>query len=215
MSQQINLCNPLFRKQEKYFSALTMMQSLAIILAGTLLFYAYLQYQYRDLTQQARLMAHRQTDTQQQLTKVAATMGARKPTQVLVDNIAQAEQAMHAQQIILGLLQSGELGNQTGFSAYFQALSRQTVNGLWLTGFDIVGTGSQISINGRALQAELIPRLINKLKHEPQFTGINFTALDIRQPVPAATNTTSTAAPPPSLPYINFSLTNIVAEPAK
>ncbi len=211
MSQQINLCNPLFRKQEKYFSALTMLQSLAIILVAALLFYAYLHYQSAGLAQQAQKMAQRQTDTQQQLTKVAATMGARKPSQTLVDSVAQTEQAIHTQQIILDLLSQGELGNQTGFSIYMLALSRQTLNGLWLTGFELIGAGSQIGINGRALQAELVPQFISKLKREPAFTGIKFTALDISQPL-ATTNATNA---PPSLPYINFSLTNIVAEPVK
>lgn len=217
MSQQINLCNPLFRKQEKYFSALTMAQALGIILIVALLFYAYLRYQSNDLAQQSQKMAQRQTDTQQQLTKVATTMGVRKPSQTLVDSVAQAERATHAQQIILGLLKSGELGNQVGFSAYFQALSRQTVNNLWLTGFNIVGAASQISIDGRALQAELIPQFINKLKNEPAFSGTSFTALDIRQPLPPApdTNNATKLANQPSPPYINFNLTNVVAEAAK
>lgn len=214
MSQQINLCNPLFRKQEKYFSAATMMQSLAIILVATLLFYAYLRYQSADLVQQAQKMAQRQTDAQQKLSQAAATMGARKPSPVLVDNVAQAEQAIRAQQMVLDLLAQGELGNQTGFSVYFQALSRQTINGLWLTGFELIGAGSQISINGRALQAELIPQFINKLKLEPSFAGAHFTALDISLPPPTS-DTTSPNESAPSLPYINFSLTNIVAEPVK
>ncbi|BBP01374.1 PilN domain-containing protein [Sulfuriferula nivalis] len=213
MSQQINLCNPLFRKQEKYFSAITMVQSLAIILLGALLFYAYLQYQYRDLAKQAQQMSLRQTEAQQQLTQVASTMGPRKPSQALLDSVAETEHAVQAQQVILGLLKTGEMANQTGFSAYFQALSRQTVHGLWLTGFDVVGMGSQISINGRAMQAELIPQFIGKLKNEPQFVGANFTALEIAPPKPVTTNTTDT--PPVSLPYTNFTLTNVVAEPAK
>lgn len=219
MSQQINLCNPLFRKQEKYFSAVTMAQSLAIIFVAALLFYAYLRYQSTDLAQQSQKMAQRQTDAQQRLSKIATTMGPRKPDPVLVDNVAQTEQAIRTQQLVLGLLSQGELGNQTGFSAYFQALSRQTVNGLWLTGFEFIGTGSQITLNGRALQAELIPQFINKLKHESLFAGARFTTLDMRLPAPSITNTTGTTnttiSAVPSLPYINFSLTNIVAEPAK
>jgi hypothetical protein len=213
VSQQINLCNPLFRKQEKYFSAITMVQSLAIILFGALVFYTYLQYQYRDIVKQSQQMTQRQTEAQQQLTQAATTMGPRKPSQALLDSVTKAERAMQAQQVILGLLNTGEMGNQAGFSAYFQALSRQTVHGLWLTGFNVVGTGSQISINGRALQAELIPQFIGKLKNEPQFVGADFTALEIAQPKPATTNATDT--PPVSLPYINFNLTNVVAEPAK
>ena len=41
MSQQINLFNPIFMKQRKYFSLLAMLQALGLIVAGALLFYGY------------------------------------------------------------------------------------------------------------------------------------------------------------------------------
>ena len=45
MSQQINLFNPIFLKQRKYFSLLTMLQALGLIVLGSLFFYGYALYQ--------------------------------------------------------------------------------------------------------------------------------------------------------------------------
>src|SRR5258706_7273730 len=47
VSQQINLYNPLFLKQEKYFSARTMTQALGLIALGLLGLYAYAFIQSR------------------------------------------------------------------------------------------------------------------------------------------------------------------------
>ena len=49
MSQQINLFNPIFLKQEKHFSALTMAQGLGAIFLAAILFTAYTAYQLSSL----------------------------------------------------------------------------------------------------------------------------------------------------------------------
>lgn len=201
MSQQINLCNPLFRKQEKYFSAVTMAQSLGLIVVATLLFYGYSIYQTRALTRQAAQMSQMQDTTQRQFASIAATLGPRKPDIHLTEAIKLAESEVKNRQDILDILSQGELGNQAGFSEYLKALSRQTVNGLWLTGFDVTGSGDEISIRGRAMQAALVPGLIRKLKVEPKFAGTHFATLDIHQPTAPRS---STATTPP--PYVEFTL---------
>ena len=53
MSQQINLFNPLFLNQKKYFSARTMLQSLAVLVAGLVAISAYVLQQETMLERQA------------------------------------------------------------------------------------------------------------------------------------------------------------------
>lgn len=173
-----------------------MAQSLGLIVLGCLLFYAYLGYETRALTRQTGEMARMRDTTQHQLTTLAATAAARKPDPSLLDAVTRAEQEVQAREVLLNLLRQGELGNQTGFSDYFKALSRQTVSGLWLTGFDVTGSGDQITISGRALQAASVPELIRRLKTEPKFAGAHFATLDIHHP----------EAPGTPLPYIEFTL---------
>lgn len=222
MSQQINLCNPLFRKQKKYFSAITMIQALGLILLGVFLFYGYLDYQTRSLAGQDKQMAQLQDNTKRQLGELASRVGSRKPSQLLADHVAQAEQTVHTEQSVLNILQHGELGNQTGFSPYFAALSQQTVNGLWLTGFDITGMADQVEIDGRALQPELVAKLIQQLKNEPVFAGVHYTRLDIRRPALADKDANTGDNKPvdktiaaSAAPYIEFTLTKTVTGQAK
>ena len=60
----------------------------------------------------------------------------------------------------MAALKGGAFGNQQGFAEYLRAFSRQSVNGLWLTGFTIAGSG-ELEIRGRVLEpgsrAELYP----------------------------------------------------------
>ncbi len=159
-----------------------MAQSLGLIVLGILLFYSYLAYQTRALTVQVGQMSRLYAHAKDQLDALANNARARKPSRPLLDRIAQAEQSLQAQQTILSLLQHGELGNRSGFSPYFTALSRQTVSGVWLTGFSVSGLANQLSLSGRALRPELVAQLIRQLGNEPIFAGIHFTTLDLRRP---------------------------------
>ena len=54
MSQQINLFNPVFLKQKKYFSVMTMLQALGLIVLGSIVFYGYAWYQVQQLAGRRR-----------------------------------------------------------------------------------------------------------------------------------------------------------------
>jgi hypothetical protein len=182
MSQQINLFNPIFLKEKKYFSALTMAQALGMILVGVLLLSVYSAYQSRSLTHEAANATTQLANVKQQLAKINAEYGARKKTQSLEDEAKKAQDEQAALQQALVRLQNEEFGNRKGYSAYLRAFSRQIVEGLWLTGFSIDGGGSAIGIQGRALQPEVIPAYINRLKQETVIQGVSFATLEIQQP---------------------------------
>lgn len=212
MSQQINLLNPLFFKQREYFSALRMLQALGLLLLGMGLFYLYLLYHIRILGAQTTQIDQLNTDAQHQLTSLGSSIHT--PSQILLDQIVKSEQTARNQQLILQWLHSGELGNQTGFSSYFTALSRQTIDGLWLTGFTVVGLGDEMQLNGRALQANLIAKLIQHLGNEPEFAGTHFAMLSIYKPV-EITDTANKDNKVKPLPYIEFTLNKTGAGPEK
>ena len=127
MSQQINLFNPLFRKQKKYFSAVAMLQALSLILLGSLLVYGYARYRMSTIDERAAQTAIAHKTTQARLLEISARAGPRQPSQLLTDEVARMEAKLAARRHIVGLLGTGELGNSEGFSEFFRALSRQTI----------------------------------------------------------------------------------------
>lgn len=212
MSQQINLYNPLFRRQKKYFSTVTMLQSLGLILLGSLLVYGYAWYRTSGLEKRSVQTETTYQATQVRLAQATAMFGPRPPSKLLQDEVVQMDAQVKARRQIIDLLGKGELGNTQGFSEYLRALSRQTLSGLWITGFHVSGTGSDMAINGRTLQPELVPVFINRLKKEPVLAGKTFGMLEMNLP-----ETEKTAQGKPALrpPYIEFSLRKMQVEPAK
>jgi len=208
MSQQINLYNPLLLKQQKLFSLRTMTQALGLILLGNFLFYGYASYRTAHLEKQASQTTQLYNTTLAQFERTKAEAGPRAPSALLADAVARTEAQLKTRRRIIGLLEQGALGNRQGFSGYFRALSRQTMAGLWLTGFQVSGAG-EVAISGRALKPELVPAFINQLKQEPVLAGKTFASLEMRRPTPIGTG-----GKPVVPAYIEFSLHHSAAAPS-
>lgn len=207
MSQQINLFNPIFLKQKKYFSATAMAQALGLILIGSVLALAYAYYQTSNLSREAIAVAAQLNASQARLVTVNAEYGLRPKSKSLEDEIQKTEAETKALQQVFDILQKGEFGNTKGYADYFRAFSRQIVDGLWITGFNILGAGNEIGLQGRALQAEAVPVYINRLKREPVMLGKSFATLEMQVPLveqPKSGPSNDTQLAPAA--YIEFNL---------
>jgi hypothetical protein len=69
MSQQINLFNPVFLKQKKYFSVLAMLQVLGLIVLGSGFIYGYAKHQVSLLARQSEETAKSYADMQVKFSK--------------------------------------------------------------------------------------------------------------------------------------------------
>ena len=207
MSQQINLFNPIFLKQKKYFSAVAMAQALGLVLVGALLVAAYANYRVSNLKMQAANSSAQLAASQAQLIKFNAEFGLRQKSKTLESQISAAESEILALQQVFDILKKGDFGNTQGYSEYLKAFSRQTLGGLWLTGFNILGAGNEIGLQGRALQPELVPAYISRLRHEPIMRGKSFSSLEMNVPQIELANK-DPAAPKQMgpAPYIEFNL---------
>lgn len=212
MSQQINLFNPLFRKQKKYFSAVTMVQALALILLGSLLLYGYAWYRMSTLNEQAEQTASTLKATQARLLEVTAQFAPRQPSQLLTEEVARMEAKLQTRRRVVGMLESGELGSSRGFSGFFRALARQTMNGVWITRFHVSDVESDMAISGRALQPELVPVFLTRLKSETILSGKSFSNMEMRLP---EAETAADGKPLPGYRFIEFSLGKAEASQVK
>ncbi|MFJ7566545.1 PilN domain-containing protein [Herminiimonas sp. NPDC097707] len=205
MSQQINLFNPIFLKQEKHFSALTMVQVLGVILAAALLLTAYASYQLSALQNEQKSVTTQLQLAQNQLAKVTADYAPREKDMRLEARLRRAEAQVKSLQQVSDVLRKGELGNTDGYADYLRAFAHQIIDGVWLTGFTIQGAGSAISLQGGALRPESVPAYLTRLKSEPIMQGASFSTLEMQLP-----KSDKPLAPgeKPAAPagYINFNL---------
>ena len=196
MSQQINLYHPIFRKQEKKFSARSMLQAGGAILLGTALLYGYVVWQMSSLRAEASKATAQHNIATQRLQEVTQKFSARPKSQRLQHEVDELERKVNAMTKVKAILHSGAFGNTTGYSDYMAAFARQHIKGLWLTGFVITGSGNEMSIEGRTVIPELVPKYMQKLAVEDRLAGAEFDVFWIKRPETQGTTT--------SPPYLEF-----------
>lgn len=186
MSQQINLFNPVFLKQKKYFSVVTMLQALGLIVLGSGVFYAYAMYQVKLLTLQSEETAKRYASEQVRFANYATEFSPERSQLMLTEELKSLESQLASQTELIDTLKTGVIGNTEGYSEYMRAFARQSVDGLWLTGFDIAGDGAEMNLHGGAQSGKLLPSYIRRLNKEPIMRGKTFAAMKIDESKDAA-----------------------------
>jgi len=128
-------------------------------------------------------MANQQATTlQSQVDALRARYPEPRPDAALVAQAERLQRQVRQLDSLLQRLESGQLVNRGGFSGYFQALARQTVDDVWLTGIRFSAGGAQLELQGRALKAEQIPHMLQALGQEAAFRSRSFSTLSIRRP---------------------------------
>jgi Tfp pilus assembly protein PilN len=208
VSQQINLFNPIFLRQEKQFSAVAMAQGLGVISVAVLGFASFSTYQSVQVSKDAAVASAALKSTQEQLVKMVDKTKPAPVNKQIEEDIQKAESRLRASQQILGFVQNGEFKSSQSYSSFLRAFSNKAMPGVWLTGFSLSDGGNDIEITGRALQPGLVPAYIKSLKSESAFAGKSFGSMLLRSPqteaVQKATADVSKALP--AVRYIDFSL---------
>lgn len=182
MSQQINLYNPQFLGTQRYFSAVTMVQALGLVLLGIIAFYGFAVWKDRDLARRAVESSRAYQLQKQQFAKASADLNPERLEAQIDQDLKAAEAAIAVRKVLLGEIQSS---GTFAYSEYLRAFARQTVQGLWLTSIQIGEAGVQLNLSGRALQADLVPVFISRLKRESVLQGRPLEALAITRGVTA------------------------------
>ena len=225
MAQQINLYNPIFLQKKKYFSAVTMLQALGLLVAGILAFYGYALNESRTLARVAADTRQQVLSQTEQIGRLTREFSPQGKSRLLDEEVARATVRLKQREELLAVLHTGGLGNTDGFSKYLAAFARQPVAGVWLTGFAIGGDENELRLSGRVLHSDLVPAYIRALNREEVMRGrriaeMRLTAREEREtpapaaPTPAANAPAATVpagANPPAAPvrYVEFSISAI------
>ena len=214
MSQQINLYNPLLRKQGfKLLSATTMLYAFAIAVGVAALVAVYQEQQLRDVQARAQAVERAHREASANGDKLVAEIAKQQPNAQLAAEIAALDTQLSERQEVMAALKDGVVGNADGFSPYMRAFSRQIISGLWLTGFDIALSGTALALRGRTLSAEHVAEYLNRLNQEKSMQGRQFAAMRISQP-PANVSAPVAAPAPVATPAPSSATANPPAKSA-
>lgn len=197
-AQQINLYNPALRRQRVWLTlgnvlVLAGLFGLGLVGTGIVLHRQAAARQETVQTLETRLVAAR-AETFQLSAQLAGSASGEAATRELADLRRQV--SMRSE--VLAALQGGAgidavRGQSTvGFADYLRGLARQTVSGLWLTGFSVAQGGGGMEVRGRMLAVDRLPEYIKRLNSEVTFKGRQFVSLNISRSDKATTASAGT-----------------------
>jgi len=215
MSQQINLYDPALLRQREWLSAANLAAvalALVVAMGG---WGAWARTQLGVLEAESRMVAPQVKSLQDQVVAFGKQLAEAKPDPRLTAELAATRALLALRGEIVAALKKGFGAESAGFAEYMRGFARQTLSGLWLTGFSLGEGGADMEIRGRMIDPALLPEYIRRLNSEKAFQGRAFAALKISAPAANATATGQAAATPPAAAapaaYLEFVLTPVAA----
>lgn len=178
--QQINLYQPIFRRQRQIFSALTMAQAAGVFVTALVTIYAYGLWQVRGLEAEALQLEGREKAYSAQLARLDPSSSVERRREVERE-LERLNATLIEQQKLIDVLKEQPLGSTEGFSSYLTALAQQHERGLWLNEIRINGASNAIELLGHSISAELVPSYLLKLGEEDALAGQRFDDFEIER----------------------------------
>ncbi len=174
MSQQVNLYQPIFRRQKILFSARTLL----IMSAGfavILLLWSTLIGQ-RVSTLEAELARQQQSEQRalEQLSRVREALPEAVPGDDLQERIDDLEQRRRELRASLQGLTEARPAASAQLPERLAALARRQPDGMWMTELRLDERSGDLVLRGRALSGALIPAFLADLSREPLIRGTGF-----------------------------------------
>lgn len=178
--QQINLLNPALIKKSEFLNP----NNIALLL-GTLLLallgYAYMESHALSQLEQSHMQIAKQVETaEKQVAEMRAIQASKQDVTVQLKQIQALEQKIVMQKAMIKAIGLNKTGEKPSYAEIFKAFSRQSVDGLWITGLSISQNTEVLSIKGRSSDANLLPTFIANLRQEPALKGKTFTDLTMQ-----------------------------------
>ena len=179
--KQINLYQAEFRPPKILLPARSLAWSGAVFLLGLLALFGWENLKLKQLQAQVSQVEQRANAVTQQIE--TSVVGAPGRDAALIREAQSLEERVRVLKRAQDAVASGELGSETGYSAYFLALSRTVrTKGAWLTGVTVAESGRALSLQGRALSGADAARLVADLRRDPVFVGLSFSGLTVAPP---------------------------------
>ena len=180
MNQQINLYQPIFRKQKAIFSALAMAQVWVIIVLMMAGISGYTSLRLSRLDAQMADAQKYQAITQKNVDELKAKELAKTPSKLLESEAQRTRMVLDERRQVAKLLTAGALSNTRGFSAQFEGLARRHAAGSWLTEISMREGGNWINLRGVALAPEVVPLYLQNLLTAEAFAGLAFNVVNLQ-----------------------------------
>jgi hypothetical protein len=179
MHQQINLFQPVFRKQQKVFSARTLAQIAAAVLVLLIAILAHVRWSLASMGRSAEALQQQHEHIRKQIEALEAAYQT-PDTRTLDAEIEQLMADIDQRNSLLVQLDLQTIQHRNGFAAQFSALAEQHIAGLWLEGITVEGDG-RIELRGVSLDAKLVPAYLQQLQKRQGLSTTPFETVSMQR----------------------------------
>lgn len=182
--QQVNLFQPIFRKERKLLSFKVLMQGCAAVVVVLAMLFGWSVRQTHQMEADLRQLKNQQAHFSTQLSAVSAKLAGMKTDTAPQRELSSLERELLARQKVVTALNRVRDSFTKGVSSYLEGFSRQAPKGVWLTGFMVQAGGEGLVIRGSALKPSLVPTFLQQLSGESALAGTQFGLLQIQREKP-------------------------------
>ena len=179
--QQVNLYQPIFRKEHVAFSVNMLLLIILVASLGMTGIYGYAWWQNQQIQKLLATVEARNAHMVQQAGSMDDQLAKPGSEQELEHKLQLLGDKQKTRKDLLDKLTSQAAGNHVGFSDYLQGLGRQVLPGMWFRDIKVNEGGALLEFEGSVLQPELVPQLLKKLHNEPAFTGKAFRVIRLNR----------------------------------
>lgn len=206
MAQQINLFDPALLRKRDWFALSNVVlgagiAAVLVIAAGFVARSGLPALQAQAASGETQLKAMRE-----QVLVLGQRVADRKADPRIEEELAVARHLAEGRGVVLQTLRQGLEADMPPFADYLRGLARQSITGLWITGFAWDAASDSMEIRGRTTDPSLLPDYIRRLNREPAFRGHAFAALKVAEgkPEPAVGTAAQSAAPAEGVQRVLF-----------
>jgi len=177
--QQINLYQPVFRKQPVSFSfnmLLILMLVSVLSMAGL---YSLGEWQSVRLVEQLSTAQTQRDKLEESVARIAGQLPEPTVNKMLESELQQLINKRKSGFALLNTLKLRVAANRDGFSGIFEGLARQSFPELWFTQIAITEAGNSLALKGKSLKPEWVPLLLKHLYQEPAFSDRSFQVVEL------------------------------------
>lgn len=179
MQQQINFYRPEMGDRREIFASATILQAMATLVVAMLLTYAFAARQLTTFDRELDNANKQETAALGRMERLQPVIAAVSDGKTWAERLDDATHLLEEKQLVLSLVQGTTFGDTRGFARHLTSLARIDIDGIWLTHIRLSTVGGGTSLQGKAVQADLVPTYLQYLAEEPPFSAQRFQQFQI------------------------------------
>jgi hypothetical protein len=152
----------------------TLVASLAVVVVGMLLSFAYSSQRLAIIQQELQFAKTQELAALSRLEKLQPFIDAVGGEKTFAERLQDSARQLADKEQVLHAIRGTDFGDTKGFSRHLRSLGRVTIDGIWLTEIRLSGNGDDTRLEGRSINAELVPAYLQFLAAEPPFSAQRF-----------------------------------------